>query len=774
MKRKFYLLLGLLFLLGIRVNGQYRAGSAQIRNVDFQYNGKQVSISYDITNYSTSDVFYVAVEVFSKKKGKLKAMSFSGDMYGIQGGSGKKLFWELKKDGVFVDEEIYFRVKASVVPKVSLGTAMAKSLVLPGWGKYDYSEGAHWLWGVAAYGCVGSSFLMNRMAAANRENYMNATTKSEADGYYSQMKTQAYLSYALAGAAAVVWTVDIGGVIAKAGKRKKALRAKPNRKNSYPAIAGTSPTKYINTRAPIRPPMLAVSQESIRLIDENNNKAIDANEKCRLEFLVNNTGRGTGYGLTWQVSEKNGTIGLHFPKEGNVGDIEQGAQIRVTIPVEGSMSLQSGRAEFTIAVVEVNGFDTDPFKFSIPTRQFAQPNVLIVDYVFSTEAGGMAKRGTPINLKMVVQNTGQGTASEVKLKLSVPENVFITDLSQFSIGTLQAGETKEIDFEFFSNKRYQPKKINISASLSESYGKYAANKNMAIALNTKLKQTSKVVIEDNYRKKEFELASLRAETDKNIPVLKKKHSKRYALIIGNENYSSYQNGLSAESNVAFAENDAQIFAQYAEKVFGVEKKNIILINNATSAQIKRKIQLISTLAKKTGAQAELLVYYAGHGLPRESDKVPQLIPVDVSAGDLSQAISLHQLYRQLAATGASRITVFIDACFSGGARESGLLAARDVKIKARAGSLSGNMVVFTASSGKQSALAYQAKKHGMFTYFLLKKLQDTAGKLSYGELADYLKQQVSLEALRSNQKEQDPQVNISQQVKETWREWQVN
>jgi hypothetical protein len=61
--------------------------------------------------------------------------------------------------------------------------------------------------------------------------------------------------------------------------------------------------------------------------------------------------------------------------------------------------------------------------------------------------------------------------------------------------------------------------------------------------------------------------------------------------------------------------------------------------------------------------------------------------------------------------------------------------------------------------------------HGVFTYFLLKKFQETQGNVTLGELSEYLEKNVSIQSLRVNQKEQDPTVNTSQKVINDWRNW---
>ena len=81
------------------------------------------------------------------------------------------------------------------------------------------------------------------------------------------------------------------------------------------------------------------------------------------------------------------------------------------------------------------------------------------------------------------------------------------------------------------------------------------------------------------------------------------------------------------------------------------------------------------------------------------------------------------------------------------------------------------MIVFSASSSDQSSLPYHKEAHGMFTFHLLKKLQETKGAISMGALSDYLIDKVSLQSLKENKKEQDPTVNASQEVSTQWRGW---
>jgi hypothetical protein len=76
--------------------------------------------------------------------------------------------------------------------------------------------------------------------------------------------------------------------------------------------------------------------------------------------------------------------------------------------------------------------------------------------------------------------------------------------------------------------------------------------------------------------------------------------------------------------------------------------------------------------------------------------------------------------------------------------------------------------VFSASSKDQVSLPYKNKNHGMFTYFLLKKIQETKGDVSLKELSDYINKTVSFESVKQNSKEQNPQTQVSSEINTTW------
>ena len=450
------------------------------------------------------------------------------------------------------------------------------------------------------------------------------------------------------------------------------------------------------------PPYLEV--ENIKFNDINDNNLIEVNENSTISFNIVNKGQGNAYGINVNLNDINNVSGLLYDKNKYIGNLKVNDNIIVEIPISSSMSLKSGKSIFEVEVLERNGFGLEKFIINLETQEFISPNLDIVDFQFISE-NDKIKRGEINTLQFVIQNIGQGVAEDINISLKIPKNVFPADKKDYYIDQIKPGEGKQFNFKFFTNLKYEGNNLDIKSIITERYDKYGMSKTMSVELG---KDVSSVVAYNPQVKIErkntyIQKISLTSEVDKNIP-LNSKVKDRYALIIGNEDYSSYQNTLSNEQDVEYAKNDANVFKDYALNTLGVKEENLFLLINATSGQMNQEIDLVAKIVRKLGDKAELIVYYAGHGFPDEQTKLPYLIPVDVTASNLSSAIKLDDLYSKLSSTNANKITVFLDACFTGGGRNKSLISSRGVKVVAKKGSLTGNLVVFSASSGKQSSL----------------------------------------------------------------------
>lgn len=251
--------------------------------------------------------------------------------------------------------------------------------------------------------------------------------------------------------------------------------------------------------------------------------------------------------------------------------------------------------------------------------------------------------------------------------------------------------------------------------------------------------------------------------DLNIPKTDKENSNTFAIVIGNEKYKNV-------AEVPFAVNDAKVFSDYLEKTLGVPHEQIKLLENAGFNDIRIAVNWLNQAMEVCEGKGKAIVYYAGHGIPNETDNSSYLLPVDGIGNDPSSAYSLKDLYDKLSKMQAQTVTVFLDACFSGTKRENGMLvAARGVAIKVKPSALKGKMVVFSAAQGDETAYPYQDMQHGLFTYHLLKKLQETKGDVTLGELGDYLKSEVKKQSFLKNNKVQTPMISVATALQNQWK-----
>ena len=257
----------------------------------------------------------------------------------------------------------------------------------------------------------------------------------------------------------------------------------------------------------------------------------------------------------------------------------------------------------------------------------------------------------------------------------------------------------------------------------------------------------------------------KSDVDEEIPVTLTKNDDTFCVIIVNEHYKEVP-------DVDYALRDGEIFREYCIKTLGIPEKHIKIFNDATYMVIRRAINWMGNTANVTGGRSKFILYYAGHGIPSEHDRIAYILPTDGTPKDVETCYRLGELYLKLGKMNAKNVTVFLDACFSGMKRgeDRPLVAARGVAIKVKPDILSGNVVVFSATSDDQTAMAYQDKRHGLFTYYLLYKLKQSKGKVSLGELYESVSNSVKKNSWIVNEKLQTPSIFVSPNLHDKWKE----
>jgi hypothetical protein len=282
-----------------------------------------------------------------------------------------------------------------------------------------------------------------------------------------------------------------------------------------------------------------------------------------------------------------------------------------------------------------------------------------------------------------------------------------------------------------------------------------------------------------------------SEVDIGIPISKRKVN-GYALIIGNEDYASYQSDLDVSQNVPFAAQDAESFKNYLNVMYGMPKENIILLINATYGEMSQSIAKFKKLMEFDGEKNNFIFYYSGHGMPDENTNDPYIMPVDISGYTVNQAISLNKLLSDFSNANYNSCSLFIDACFSGVSRSpEPLIKVKGVgkwKIKKTKSStrsfynfdlitdsdndlsdfvnpnIGKKMVLFSSSSGEETSLTDEKNQHGLFTFHLLKKLKESKGKITTDGLFKYVKNKVGVESIMKFNKQQTPEILYGEEV----------
>lgn len=523
----------------------------------------------------------------------------------------------------------------------------------------------------------------------------------------------------------------------------------------------------VNIVKEIIPAILDIVPGSVEFVDNSGNNAIDANETCYIRFQVRNTGKGEGIGCKAKVSAT-GTISDIRYTDKNLPTITVGSTLIVEIPLVAGMNTQDGVANFRFEVTEPQGFGTDPGELSVATKAFVNPMLQIVDYSITSSTGSsQLQKKSPFDLQLMLQNTQYGKAEDVKVQITLPEGVYLMDGQELTnFATIDGGSAKSLVYSLIVTNNYANTNIPVKVELKEKWGKYAENKTINLQLNQTMASNKLVVDEVQQQRGEIQIAQIGSAVDKNIPRTNVVNKNTFALIIANENYKHV-------ASVPFARNDGDIFRQYCLNTLGLPEKNIKFLPNATLNDIKSQINWLQSITE-VWDNPQVIVYYAGHGIPDESNKSAYLLPVDGNGTDVTTGYKLDELYAALGGMPAAHITVFMDACFSGSKRENGMLAsARGVAIKAKAGVPQGNMLVFSAAQGDETAYPNKDEGHGMFTYYLLKKLQETKGDVTMQDLGDYIITNVRQQSIYLNGKSQTPCVTPASAVADSWQNWKL-
>lgn len=257
------------------------------------------------------------------------------------------------------------------------------------------------------------------------------------------------------------------------------------------------------------------------------------------------------------------------------------------------------------------------------------------------------------------------------------------------------------------------------------------------------------------------------EIDYYAPRNQENNDNTLALIIGNEHYRDV-------ADVPYAVNDARIFAKYCNLTFGIPEKNVIYLQDATFTDIKKAVKNMEKKVSAKHGEAKVIFYYAGHGIPDIKTNKAYMLPVDADELDVEYCYGVDQMIDDFAKMNSASTICFLDACFCGDTRNNQMLAqdgTRSVKRNVSKSSPKGNLVIFCSASGDETAWPIKEKGHGLFTYYLLKRIQESRGDISLGDLGKYVIDNVVNESTYNDKmRTQTPTINPSSSLISKWKD----
>jgi len=495
----------------------------------------------------------------------------------------------------------------------------------------------------------------------------------------------------------------------------------------------------------VLPPKLVL--KSLEFIDNDGDKILSAGETARIKLEIENQGEGDAKFIRILT---NSNIASYDGLNSVIDQIEYGQTIDFYIELSPNDYLLDSTANISLSFAEANGFGMDTIALSFKTKSFKAPNLKLADFAVSDNDGRpILSPGELIDVTLRFANFGEGPANSVGVRLTSGKDVFIVgapnNTLMTELGALKPGEVKDYQFQAFCNN--QAKSFNINYAIRDkSDNPFSDPKDIGLVLNKEVKGIKQLIFEEEAFVDQSG-KSFKNELLDDLPEALDTNEDAIVVIIGNKNYRGNM------PPVEYALNDAYTIQEYFKAYLGVKPGNIILKEDATLSEMKvlfgdkdNAEGRLKDLIKP--GKTELYVYYSGHGAPDLNSSRGFLMPTDANPSRLSlTAFAMDDLINNLALLNTKKSTLIVDACFSGGVSTGDYLvknaSSLGLKVKSVSNNLPRNISIMTASADDQVASWYQEKRHGLFTYYLLKGMNGAADLngdrvVTYDELKAYI------------------------------------
>ena len=214
----------------------------------------------------------------------------------------------------------------------------------------------------------------------------------------------------------------------------------------------------------------------------------------------------------------------------------------------------------------------------------------------------------------------------------------------------------------------------------------------------------------------------------------------YALVIGIDAYKKL-------SPLRTAVGDAQAVAKILSDDYGFKVKLLVDVSR------QEILDALNEYRRDLDSNANLLIYYAGHGYDDKVVNKAYWLPVDADKDKNTNWIQSDDITSDLKAIPASHILVVSDSCYSGQMRDASISFAPRVQERYLEKMLAGRSRTLMASGGDEPVSDSGGSGHSVFAAALIRALTNTPEKVFS---AEDLFQQYILHAVAGNA-EQTPQ-----------------
>ncbi|MCD4710251.1 MAG: hypothetical protein K8R52_05345 [Bacteroidales bacterium] len=218
--------------------------TVQISDPRLELKDNMVHIHYDIQNSDPSEKYFISVVITDEDGNPFDADALDGDVGMVEvGGRNKQITWNLEADNIYINANVFVKINARVIPPpedtpedtpeetpeetpekalevkedapVSGSSTfnrtgiVLQSLAIPGLGLSRVTGNPHWIRGMAGYGCIIGSVILNRQAIQTFDSIDDMEDPAAAETAFNKSVRQDKISEGLAYAAIGIWVTDI-------------------------------------------------------------------------------------------------------------------------------------------------------------------------------------------------------------------------------------------------------------------------------------------------------------------------------------------------------------------------------------------------------------------------------------------------------------------------------------------------------------------------------------------------------------------------------------